>query len=336
METDLRHRARSVRASFAPTYGLSLLGWVYAALTWNEPNRPLMATAFAVAALSTLALARLPMDRIVAGRWREPFFVSWSVSIIALIAAIVAADGGITSPTTLIYLFPLLFASLSYPVRSMAIVYAAALSSYAVVGVAFTPDPDPARVLMGLACLGFAPFVGVLQAREHDRERRELTRSAKTDALTGLLNHTAFKEQLDAALPGPMALIALDVDRFKMVNDLQGHAAGDAALRSVADAIRSVVRGGDICGRMGGDEFMVALPGADRAIAQRVVERLALALSLTPVTASAGLAVCPEDAAERDALMHAADAAMYADKRNRTRTHDEIPRCSPSSSGSTT
>jgi len=168
---------------------------------------------------------------------------------------------------------------------------------------------------MGLACLGFAPFIGVLQAREHGREREALAHSARTDALTGLLNHTAFQERLDAALPGPLALIALDVDRFKLINDLHGHAAGDEALRGVADALRAVVRGDDLCGRMGGDEFMVALVGADRAVAERVVERLHLALSLTPVTASAGIAVSPADSDSRDELMRAADAAMYTNKR---------------------
>ena len=316
VDADLRHRARSVRASFLPTLALSVLGWIYLALTWDEPNRALIAWIFGIGALSTLALSRLPMERIVASdRWREPFFVSWSVSVIALIATVVAADGGIASPTTLVYLFPLLFVSLSYPVRSIAVVYAAALSSYALVGLALTPDPDAARVLMGLACLGFAPFIGVLQAREHGRERAALTHSAKTDALTGLLNHTAFQERLDAALPGPLALIAVDVDHFKRVNDSLGHAAGDEALRGVADALRAVVRGDDICGRMGGDEFMVALVGADRAVAERVVERLHLALSLTPVTASAGVAVSPADADGRDELMRAADAAMYANKR---------------------
>jgi diguanylate cyclase (GGDEF)-like protein len=260
------------------------------------------------------------MERIVVSRWREPLFVGWTAGVIALVAAIVTADGGLDSPTTLMYLFPLLFASLTYPPRSVAIVYLAALGSYALVGLAITAaHTEPERVLMGLATLALAPCIGFLQAREHHRERRELTLSARTDALTGLLNHAAFQQQLDVALRehASVALIALDVDRFKLVNDLQGHAAGDAALQAVAEALRSVVRSCDLSGRMGGDEFMIALPGAGRAVAERVVERLALALSLTPVTASAGVAVFPEDGVERDALMDVADRAMYAAKRSR-------------------
>jgi diguanylate cyclase (GGDEF)-like protein len=295
------------------------VGWLYVALTWEQPHRPLMAVLFGSGAVSAFALARVPMDRIIMSRWREPFLVGWTVGVIALIAAIVTADGGVNSPATLIYLFPLLFASLSYPPRSVAIVYAAALGSYALVGLALTVNAEPERVFMGLASLALAPCIGLLQAREHAHERRALTLSATTDALTGVLNHTAFQEQLDVALRqhGSVALIALDLDDFKLVNDQHGHAAGDAALQAVAEALRSVVRGCDLTGRMGGDEFMIALPGAGRVVAERVVDRLQLALSLTPVTASAGVAVFPDDASERDRLMHVADAAMYATKRTR-------------------
>jgi diguanylate cyclase (GGDEF)-like protein len=258
------------------------------------------------------------MDRIVRTRWREVFFVGWSLADLGLIAVVVALDGGVTSPLTLVYLFPLLFSSLSYPPVSTAIVYGAALSSYALVGL----GEDPARVFMGLASLGLAPFLGFLQAREHKRERRELVHSARTDALTGLLNHTAFQDQLTAELDGAwrdgrsLALIALDVDRFKEVNDHRGHAAGDAALRSVAGALRSVVRPDDVCGRIGGDEFMLALPGTGPVAAERVAERLRLALSATPVTVSIGIAVFPDHATLRDELMHHADAAMYTAKQH--------------------
>jgi diguanylate cyclase (GGDEF)-like protein len=318
VEAELRYRAETVRASFLPTYGLCVAGLVYVALTLDESNRALIAAVFAVGVVSTFVLSRLPMGRIVASRYRELFFVGWSVADIALIAVAVAADGGVTSPVTLCYLFPLLFSSLSYPARSIAIVYAAALSSYALVGLG--ADLDAARVFMGLGALAMAPFIGFLQVREHERERRALKESARTDALTGLLNHTAFQEQLAAELEtaDALALLALDVDRFKAVNDRHGHAAGDRALRDVADAVRAVVRPGDHCGRMGGDEFMLALPGADPPAAQRVAERLTLALSQSPVTVSIGIAVFPGDASEREQLMHCADTAMYARKRAAT------------------
>jgi len=313
VEAELRYRAETVRASFLPTYGLCVAGLAYVALTWNESHRSIIAAVFALGVISTFVLSRLPMDRIVASRYREIFFVGWSVADIALIATGVAADGGLSSPVTLCYLFPLLFSSLSYPARSIVIVYAAALSSYALVGLL---DFDPARILMGLGALAMAPFIGFLQVREHERERVALKLTARTDALTGLLNHTAFQEQLTAELDAAdsLALIALDVDRFKDVNDQLGHAAGDAALRDVAAAVRSVVRPDDVCGRMGGDEFMLALPGASPLAAERVAERLRLALSAAPVTVSIGIAVYPEHATGRDELMHRADSAMYTSK----------------------
>jgi diguanylate cyclase (GGDEF)-like protein len=326
-EAEIRYRAETVGASMLPTHALCGVGWVYVALTWDEPHRAFLAGLFAVTVVSMLALNRLPLVAIVRSRWREPFFVGWSIGDLLLIAVAVAADGGVNSPLTLTYLFPLLFASLSYPVRSAAAVYATALSSYALVGLAFSPAPDPARVLMGLAALGFAPFTGFLQAREHDRERRALTISARTDALTGLLNHTAFQERLEAELDDAaasgreLALIALDIDHFKTVNDRHGHAAGDAALVEVAAALRSVVRPGDVCGRTGGDEFMLALPGATPRAAQHVADRARFALSGASVTVSAGIAVFPDHAGDRTALMHFADAAMYASKqRGRNRT----------------
>jgi diguanylate cyclase (GGDEF)-like protein len=326
-EAEIRYRAESVRAAMLPTHALCVVTGAYLALTWDEPNRSFLGALTVIAVLSMLVLNRLPLVAIVRGRWGEVFFVSWSIGDVLLIAAAVAADGGVNSPLTLSYLFPLLFASLSYPMRSAAVVYATALSSYAFVGLALSLDPDPPRVLMGVAALGFAPFVGFLQAREHSRERRELTITARTDALTGLLNHTAFQERLAAELDlaagsgTTLALIALDIDHFKAVNDRHGHAAGDAALVEVAEALRSVVRPGDVCGRIGGDEFMLALPGASPRAAQHVADRARLALTGTAVTVSAGIAVFPDHATDRTALMHFADAAMYASKqRGRNRT----------------
>jgi diguanylate cyclase (GGDEF)-like protein len=329
-EAELRYRAETIGASMLPTHALCVMGWLYVALTWDEPHRLFIGALFAVGVLSQLVLARLPVDRIVRSRWRETFFVGWSVADLLLIAAVVAADGGVTSPLTLVYLFPLLFSSLSYPLGSIVWVYAAALGSYAAVG--FALDGDPPRILMGLAALGLAPFLGFLQAREHGRQRRALTESARTDALTGLLNHTAFQEQLASELAAaaetqrPLALIALDVDRFKDVNDRFGHHAGDDALRRVAGALRSVVRPDDVCGRLGGDEFMLALPGAGPFAAERVADRLRLALSVAEVTVSAGIAVFPDHATDRDELMRLADSAMYVSKqRGRDRAATYAP-----------
>jgi diguanylate cyclase (GGDEF)-like protein len=322
-EVDLRYRAETVRASMVPTYGVVVAGLLYVAGTWSQPHRGLITALFVTGAVSMWILGRLPMGRIVRSRRRELFFVSWSVMDLVLIAVAVAADGGVTSPLALMFFFPLVFTSLSYPPASIALVYATAMSSYAVVGLWLTPGAGLPQIAMGASILALAPFIGFLQARRHGRERHHLTVSSRTDALTGLLNHTAFQERLGEELEyaaldrRPLALIALDVDRFKAVNDRHGHASGDAALRTVADAIRGAVRPGDLCGRTGGDEFMLALPGVGLDQAEVVAARVRRAVSASALglTVSAGIAVAPDHAQDREELMRFADGAMYWSKR---------------------
>jgi diguanylate cyclase (GGDEF)-like protein len=160
-------------------------------------------------------------------------------------------------------------------------------------------------------------------ARDFDRMADELLEALK-DPLTGLLNHRAFQERLEEELRRaerarqPASLIALDIDDFKVINDTLGHAAGDQALRLLADAIRAELRPGDCCGRIGGDEFMILLPGAAPESADRVVARLrartgklAVGASEQPLTFSSGIAGYPVHALGKDDLLHLADGAMY-------------------------
>ena len=129
------------------------------------------------------------------------------------------------------------------------------------------------------------------------------------------------------ATASPMAIVALDIDNFKAVNDVDGHAAGDTALRGLAQAITTHVRPFDISGRVGGDEFMLALAGTTPQEAEEVVERIRRALAddglarRRTLTISAGVAAFPEHAIEQERLLHLADGAMYWAKsgsKNRT------------------
>ena len=155
----------------------------------------------------------------------------------------------------------------------------------------------------------------------HGARVRELT---VTDSLTGLGNRAAFQEaieQREAARRSqglPYAVLVIDLDHFKAVNDGFGHAAGDAALRHTAGAIRSALRAGDGAFRFGGEEFVVILPGASAAEGLRVAERIRLKLEQTPVhyagqsiafTASIGVA------AGAPLAFSAADSALYDAKR---------------------
>ncbi|RBY92573.1 sensor domain-containing diguanylate cyclase [Blastococcus sp. TF02A-30] len=155
----------------------------------------------------------------------------------------------------------------------------------------------------------------------------ELRRQATTDPLTGLLNRTAFNEQLAAAAAAldagaPPAVLFVDVDDFKSVNDSLGHAAGDELLVTVAARLSADVRAEDVVARLGGDEFAVLLTSADgerlREVADRLLTSLRAPMELSgttvSVTASIGGALgAPGDTADR--LLHRADTAMYAAKR---------------------
>ena len=144
---------------------------------------------------------------------------------------------------------------------------------------------------------------------------------AKTDGLTGLLNHRGSQEQLRAALEASAAVsvVVLDLDHFKRVNDRHGHAEGDRVLAAAAKRLRSVVRESDAVGRLGGEEFVLVLPGMEATEAREVAERARAAVSEVMVggkalECSAGVAAHPADAVGAAELLAAADAALYAAK----------------------
>ena len=164
--------------------------------------------------------------------------------------------------------------------------------------------------------------------------REGLVRAASHDALTGVLNRAGWDASGEAvlaraALEGrPLALAFLDLDHFKRINDLHGHAVGDAVLEAVAAVLRRELRDSDLVARLGGEEFVLMLPGVDRAVAERIVERIreAVAQAATPVptTLSAGVAE-RHDGEALEGLMHRADLALLAAKeagRNQVRFAD--------------
>jgi diguanylate cyclase (GGDEF)-like protein/PAS domain S-box-containing protein len=143
---------------------------------------------------------------------------------------------------------------------------------------------------------------------------------ASHDGLTDLPNRRLFSGRLADAAHGPAALLLIDLDDFKMINDTLGHPAGDAVLSEVAERLRGCVRQGDTPARLGGDEFAVLLPGASAADAQLIADRIREALSvpvdadgeLIQVRASVGVAETRGESG--DALLRRADSAMYAAK----------------------
>ena len=158
----------------------------------------------------------------------------------------------------------------------------------------------------------------------------EATHQSRHDSLTGLPNRLLFNDRLEQAITRShrdrtqFALLYLDLDRFKPVNDTLGHAAGDELLKALSPRIRREIRESDTVARIGGDEFAVILNDAGRTEAAAVAAKIATALA-TPfqlgagnqrvgIGASIGIAIYPQDALTADALVLAADAAMYVAK----------------------
>ena len=166
---------------------------------------------------------------------------------------------------------------------------------------------------------------------------QQLTTAARTDPKTGQLNAATWQRDADAEVArarhagSPLALLLVDVDHFKRVNDNHGHLAGDEVLRALATELRQQVRESDVVGRFGGEEFTVLLPRTDDAGACRIAERLrasAAALSVPAadarigVTVSIGVAALGRHGHDLFELLAAADAALYRAKdAGRDRVH---------------
>lgn len=178
----------------------------------------------------------------------------------------------------------------------------------------------------------------VVVARDVTRSKQqesELLRLAQFDSLTGLPNRKLFHQRVDLALgisernATPVALLSVDLDHFKNLNDTLGHQAGDDMLIAIAERLRAQLREEDTLSRQGGDEFILALPGLDSVAAAHVAERL-LQNIVRPVTiqdrlvspsASIGIAIYPDDGSNFDELTRRADAAMYLAKQQGRNTY---------------
>jgi diguanylate cyclase (GGDEF)-like protein len=215
--------------------------------------------------------------------------------------------------------------------------YLASIANSPLAVVATPPDldRDPRLIRWGALCFTVAAILALLiAATAYALARRaalfeaRVSKQARRDPLTGLANRTAIRERLDEAFAGPagggaIALLVIDLDRFKYINDTHGHPIGDDLLRVVADRLRALAGPDDLVGRLGGDEFAVIQPVAgygDEAgvLALRVCRELAAPYELgsifASVGASVGVAFAARDATATSELLKAADMALYAAK----------------------
>jgi diguanylate cyclase (GGDEF)-like protein len=154
------------------------------------------------------------------------------------------------------------------------------------------------------------------------------------DPLTGVLNRRGILSQLDAELDihrlrqQPLSVLAMDLDRFKFINDHYGHSIGDRALTWVAGTMRGMLRENDHLGRHGGDEFIAVLPNTSHAGALDIARRISEVVGEGAAREAAypgitiGVATAPEDGAQAASLLEAADARLYAQKKHRRTTGD--------------
>lgn len=253
------------------------------------------------------------------------------VIILALVLAGVAAVGYLDRiqsqrwDLTLLYVWLVITSALLLPPRvALGVASAAALVGAVAAELATGHDPR-----IGTLTHGVMYWYIVAITTQLDRERRKLLRLSRVDELTGLHNWRALREQLRDRVAlakrneRPLTILMMDLDGFKRVNDVYGHAAGNQLLRDTASFLRATTRLGDGLFRFGGDEFVALLPDTDTAgatvVAGRVHESarklgLGFPSQQVEVGLSIGIATFPGDAAEADSLLGKADAALYRAK----------------------
>jgi diguanylate cyclase (GGDEF)-like protein/putative nucleotidyltransferase with HDIG domain len=185
----------------------------------------------------------------------------------------------------------------------------------------------PPEEVETMAAIARQAAVIIDNARLHERVQQQ----AIADPLTGLYNHRHLYERLEQEVARakrsrrPIAVLMVDIDGLKLINDTYGHRVGDEALKLLASVLQSSCRAEDIVGRYGGDEFMIILPEADTAEAERIGERVQANLAAryleekgkdgcVPIRLSMGVACYPNDATVMHELVDAADSALYRSK----------------------
>ncbi len=327
----LRMREATIAAGIWLTYGIGGFGELYVLLTWERPHRLGLAFLFAAATLAAVIVSMLPKEQIVRSRLREPFFLSWTMLDFVMLVIGTLADGGTSSPLVLVFFIPVVFSSMSYPLASVITVGVVSVFSYLLVAL-LTSGPNWAYEVAFAVSLACTAAMSAWQASNHNRQHRALAKVSRTDPLTGCLNRRGFEERALAELSsmarsgGTGAMLMLDIDHFKPVNDVFGHAAGDELLCWVSDTLRRAARSSDIVGRLGGDEFAVLFPEMDYADARASATRVGEALAKR-APASLGLAFFPDDGADLEQLSRHADMRLYDGRKGRSHgsRHAEHP-----------
>jgi diguanylate cyclase (GGDEF)-like protein len=305
------------------------------------------------AALAALTAAQAPPVAVAVGSWAGVLVLLGAAAVCRFVSAetldrmgfcVGLALGGVLLATTLNSLtgdasitgqsflaFPVLWAASH--LRRGAVVLATSIAVVADALSLYLLLPAEAATTSLLFFGAVLVVMAVMLVRGNERQEQlvaALQEQARVDALTGLVNRRVFDEALAETVtgrtPAGTALVLIDVDSFKTINDSYGHPVGDSALVHLARILREQVRADDaVLSRLGGDELAVLLPGCDAAVAARRAEQLHDVVRSTPlplpdgtlltVSISLGVAHLPQGSGDLTALYSAADRALYEAKR---------------------
>jgi diguanylate cyclase (GGDEF)-like protein len=320
----------------------------YSALTIPKPDtsdRPYEAVFATILLLAGLALLAASPSR--APRLLPRLLIAAPLYGITVISAMIGAARPMGT-TPYFYLWPVLMAAYFYAPRYVGICVAWMSATLAVALAFFSTDLIRPIMFIGITTsVGLVAALVTLMRRHQDTLLDDLYRASTTDSLTGLLNRRAFESAFEREVGRAarsrlsLSLVLFDLDHFKTINDVYGHAGGDKALQRFSVLLQSEQSDGDLVARIGGEEFAVALFDADGHEAQAFAERLGRRLRHEtlegdcPLSVSAGVTTMNGDAKLSD-FMLLADRALYAAKasgRARTVRWDDGPVVGPSAHG---
>jgi diguanylate cyclase (GGDEF)-like protein len=322
---DHRAAARTVPALGGVAVAVSLI-FLPLAETKGDVDKPLIAVAAVVCLLAAILCgAAMTFD--------EANTLAWAVVPLLCVAAIVVLDlathdASVTAQ--IFFVFPVLYGASLLP-REGAIVMTtiSVIGEAIVVGTQLPADEAVMNTAYLAAALITATVLLVRSAEHQEALVAKLRWHAATDSLTGLVTRRTFDKALEAALDRPTedgtALLVLDVDWFKTVNDRFGHPGGDEVLIQLSTLLAEAARRGDVVCRLGGDEMAVLMPGCSLETARRRAEEIVVAVrghdftlsvgAVIKVSISVGIAHAPTHAEDAQRLYTAADEALYAAKR---------------------
>jgi diguanylate cyclase (GGDEF)-like protein len=268
-----------------------------------------------VAFVSGVVCLAIPWQRVPA-RWFHLLPIAGTIEV-AISVWSVGTHGGVYS---WYYVLVAVFTAYAFERRGQIAAHMGFVAVAFALPILYLPSAANAPIRTVVAVPVIVTVAGVVAYLREGLEEGKalLALQARTDALTGVANLRVRDERLEYEIARhrrvgrELAVLVLDLDRFKHVNDTLGHPAGDRLLRDVAAVLTATVRGGDTVARPGGDEFCVIAPETGRAEAQRLAERIELSFSRIdaagrPLSASVGVAVFPHDATTAEQVLDSAD-----------------------------